>query len=617
MSNESNPLGLYIPPQTIEFAKAPYIKPRDAERWIANLPTAHIGETARLIFKAMSEINRVEIPPHQRFKLLELFRQPFDYVTQALIKHIIGQAFPLSGKNQKISELIRELQWEIAIGYKIIINSSLSGHFGRVDKTLLTSINRALYYLGECLLKSYLVYTPQNNQTWIEIHHLYLFAEHNGLISESVKDNLFPENNNSTIGTQYKHIILLSLANPYRLPQSEIQKVNTALFGWSKYSHLHMLDDPNNPIGLFAIDLESNAPPSYYNTAQKQSNSNFIRILDTSELTRILRDQIETSEKKSGNQKGKMQNTLDVSQKTLKRLILAWGAVPKRNFSRKGKQTEVKVALGLSASHCFIQKAYEDKQRKVAPDNEFRDSEIEFDTKAVYQSDLIDNVGEPLSHPDVWDIAQNPTIQSKDELNFPAFTQFTNEGNSSPLLKTQNDIYDVYKCNLLNESAGGYCITWKNDIATKTVVGSLISLFNPEEEGQEEWSIGVIRWIKAIEKEYLYIGIELLSPSAQAIASKNITSQSKTFDYTRALLLPELRSVKQPQTLITQSLYHVGDKLALDVHGQSIKVTLTKLLENTSTFAQFEFSIIKTVKKPTPTDKNDRIKNFDSIWSSI
>jgi len=622
VSTDSNPLGLYIPQQTIEFADAPYLKPRDAEKWISNLPTAHVGETARLIYKAMAEINRVPLPASQRFKVLELFREPFDYVTQALQKHYINQAFPLSQKNQKIAELTKELQWELAIGYKIIIEASLSQKSGRVDnKVLLTAIYRAVSYLGESLLKSYLTYSPSSSQTWLEIHHLYLFSEHNSLITDTVKDSLNPVQLPNTIGTLYKNIVLLSLANPYRLAQSEILKVSRALQDWARYSHLHILDNPNNPIGLFAIDLENNAPPSYYNTSQKQINTNFIRILDTSELTRILRDKFDNSAEETENSiQYTRNNPNEISRDTLRRLILAWGAVPKRNFSRKGKEERIDVTLGLSATHCFIQKHYDEDQveNNSQPDEEFSDSQIAFQDKAHYDSEMIPSLNEPSAQPDVWDMANNPNLVSKQEFEFPPFSNVENK-TSKPLLKPHDEIYDLYNCMLMNESAGGYCISWDNNQNTKTIVGALIGIKNSNNSNEDEngWSIGVIRWLKSLEDQGMFIGIELLSPSAQAIASKNISRNNENSEYTRSLLLPELLTVKQPQTIITQFLYKVGDNLELDVHGQPIKVKLTKLLESSSAFNQFEFSIIKAEKKAEQTDKNEKMKNFDSIWSSI
>lgn len=613
MSSNENPLGLFIPSQSIEFSDAPYLKPKDAERWIAELPTAHIGETARLIYKAMAEINRVTIQDNQRFKILEAFRKPFDYVTKSLLKHYMGQAFPLSTKTQKIAELTQELQWEIANGYKIIIDNAISGVGSKIDnKTLLVAIARAMAYLGETLLKSYLAYAPTKDQIWLELNHLYLFAEHNGLIAEDVKDPLSSSHATCTISCLYKQAVLLAIANPYRLSQSDIQKVNQNLKDWAKYSHLHMLENVSMPLGLFTIDLEKSAAPSYYNASKHETENNrYMRVLDTSELTRALRDQIDSfSDSEIASGKSLVINSSELSHETIKRLILAWGAVPKRNFSRKGKKEKVKVALGLNATHFFIHKQLEASIGSAG----FDDSQIDYSDIAHFDLEPEKKDKANKGQPDIWDIASNPNLR-KSDYELPSFSSFESKIADSLHNKLPESSFECYDCILVNESAGGFCISWDNASSTKTMVGSLISLKNKSKDA--EWNIGVIRWIKSPDSNNMFIGIELLSPDAQPIATKNISQKNMANEFNRSLLLPELRSIKQPQTLITPSLYRVGDKLELDIHGQSIKVKLTKLLESTNTFSQYQFSIIKTVKKVTPQDKMDRIKNFDSIWTSI
>jgi len=619
---DSNPLGLYVPAQTMATADAPYFKVREAEAWIAELPAAHVGETARLIFKAMAEINRAPMQIALRFKLLELFRKPFDYVSESLSKHYIGQSFPLSPKNKKISELTRELQAELAIGYKIIINETLSKPNSRIDKKMLrTAIYRAMHYLGQGLYKSYLVYTPPSGQMWLEIHHLYLFSEHNDLASDIVKDTLHPSLGSNTISALYKQIVLLSLANPYRLSQSDITKIDDKLRRWARYSKLQKLNDPNAPAGMFSIDLEHNTAPSYFNTSPGIVNSEFIRTLDTNELIRTLRNQIENDDSNETDGKVAVTNQNEISSETVKRLILAWGSIPKRNFSRKGTKDRVKVALGLSATHNFIQKQNNEFELEQARLNgeDFNSPGVIFSERAEFQSVPVKKIGENGNQPDIWDIAQNPNMKTQRSSgnSFPSFASIEEFQGSNSLLQVEDSLYEAYDCILINDSSGGFCVSWENTSTSKITIGSLIGVAKDEFNEENEWSIGVIRWIKAVDTNIVNIGIELISPSAQAVAAKNVTKKSSASDYTRCLLLPELRSIKQPQTLITQSLFSVDDKLELNVQGQAIKVKLTKAVENTTTFNQFLFSIIKTAKKAPKIESVEHVNKFDSIWSSI
>jgi hypothetical protein len=600
---QSNALGLYIPKQRLREVDAPYGSPKEAEKWISDLPMAHIGESSRLVYKALAEINRVSMSVSQRFKLMELYHQPVDYLTRALTKNYLGQPFPLSKKHQKISELTRELQWEMAIGYKIIIDAHLSGFGQKVDnKVFVAAIHRAMYYLGQSLVKSFEVYATPPENCWLEAHHLFLFAEHNNIEGSQIKDVL-DKKNTSSILDLYKKILLLTVANPYRLPQTEINKLYDALNTWVDQVNILPLSTLSNPSGLFVIDLDKDLPPNYLHHNKHDSSSTQLRVIDTSSLTRVIRDQI--GEQKSVDGINQSQTRyFGLLPETVKRIVTAWGAIPKRNFSRTGKDIPVNIALGLSATHYFIDKSQQDEEQ------------VHYTEKASFIDKMEQEPNsQPVSQPDVWDVADNPSLQIPDQFEVPTFLDESYKTEIQEFEDPDQDLYESHRCILVNESAGGFCIRWKTDMPLRTMVGSLIGIRRLE-KADNPWTIGVIRWMKNKDEE-IFLGIELLAPKADAIAAKNVSHKARVTDYTRCLLLPEAKSVNLPRTIIAPSLYRIGEKLRLDVHGQKVKVKLTKLLESTSTFSQFQFNIIQSAEKVTPTDKLDRIKNFDAIWSSI
>jgi len=621
VSDHNSLLGLYIPQQTIEHPDMPYLKPKDAGQWIAKLPTADIGETARLVYKALAAINRTPLPAQQRFKVLELFREPLEHVNQALRKRHMNQAFPLSDKNIKIAELTRELLWELAIGYKIIIEASFSKKSGRVDdRLLLTCVFRTMCYLGDSLLSAYLTYSPpQAKHTWREIHHLYLFAECNQFMQTTVKDDVTTMQHNRSTEAVYKHIILLSLANPYRLSQNEILSVNHALQHWSENSSLHMFDNVNRLSGIFAINLESGVAPSYYNISAKLIDANYVRILDTSALAQMLTDQYEELEIETKNAFLDTTSELSkINKETLHRLILAWGVTAKRHFSRKGKESEVRMSIttGLSSTHFHIREQYEiDQQEKSQGSSSILPAK--FFGKAEYINHSITNLYDSDAESDIWDVSPERSVEGEEKYSLTEFDQYEIPDLEVPVETVGIGSSEVYDCLLVNESSGGYCISWDNSGRTKTIIGSLLGIKRKTGGENDDWNIGVIRWLKSPEETPMYIGIELLSSAANAIASRYIPDKGECGDYTRALLLPELPLTKRAQTLITQFSHKVGDCLELDVHGQSINVKLTKVLENNKAFNQFEFSIIKSDLRADAANESGEVKDFESVWSSI
>ncbi len=608
MSDDVGPLGLRIPQRLTSAAQHPCLRPKDAEKWIAALPVAHIGEVSRLVYRALVELNRVELPVATRFKLLELFQSPVNYVTRALEKHFVGQSFPLPIKNRKIVDLARELQAEMAIGYKIIVETSLSGFSQRIDaKVLLHAVYYAIGYLNGVLIKSYQTYSTPPELVWSEIHHLFLFAEHNELHTQSVTRH-------STIEGLYKRILLLALANPYRLPQKDIERIYMAAEGWAGYTHLLPLIDRDNPPGLFGVDMERDGPPAHYAPGQPASEQ--WRILDTEDLTRLLRGHADTPDEDLDETGG-----VELDKETLRRLILAWGGIPKRSFSRTGKNAEVLVALGISATHHFITKHISSSGDVRSPARETAARNATetktYTPRAQFFSVPVPRVGETQGTPDIWEVAENPTLQIETAFDFPTFNPTPPE-TKSPAENEDDEVYKHYVCHLTNESPGGCCLLWKSGVPTKTVVGMLVGICQSECAEHSNWAIGVIRWMKHIGASTMVLGVEMLAPSAEAVGTCRMNSHAAE-NYMRSLLLPELRTVNQPETIITPALYKEGETLSIELGNRQSRIRLTKLRENTGSFSQFQFAFVgseerapKQIRKPA-----DQIDNFDSIWSSI
>ena len=58
--------------------------PRDLKRWIATLPKANLGETARLLYQGLGELNQLLTPSDNRLQLLELLRPEVYFVCKHL-----------------------------------------------------------------------------------------------------------------------------------------------------------------------------------------------------------------------------------------------------------------------------------------------------------------------------------------------------------------------------------------------------------------------------------------------------------------------------------------------------------------------------------------------------
>ncbi len=581
------------------------------KKWINALPMANIGETTRLLFEALTELNHQDVSAQQRFKTLELLYRPVRYVTERMKKHFVGQPLPLSTGNLKIANLSREISHALATGYKVLVMEQIAG-IGRKDKKLLvTAVHRSIKQLSSVLLKAYQVYEPYPDSVWLEVHSLYRYAESNRLHKTRVAEELGSDKNYSTIADAYKQILLLALACPYRLRHSEAEDIYQALEEWARYADLQTPEGPTD--ALFATNLDSDQPPGYLVLRDASENCHTSRILTTRRLAERLHKELA---EKRDTDSGKHHHR--VKTNTLRRLMLAWGVMPKRRFSRVKDHSQVVVAMGLSSIHYFVsgEVAFNDASVAHNCHSELgthphstpppRLGHAEFGAKTIREHEG--------KLPDVWEM------------------EYQLEGASAPSSMEEavaraaggmriDTSYYSQSWKMVNVSAGGYCLLWDNPETTRAQVGELLGIREESDPDTFHWRLGVIRWLKYTDKRGLDLGVQMLSPGAVGIAARSDKKRrGKQEHYTRGLLLPEIASLQQQATLLLPSPpFKSGDMAIANCYGRDVRVRLTKLVENTGSFAQFQFTSLGEVtqarakkqgKAPKPTD-------FDDVWELL
>ena len=84
------------------------------------------------------------------------------------------------------------------------------------------------------------------------------------------------------------------------------------------------------------------------------------------------------------------------------------------------------------------------------------------------------------------------------------------------------------------------------------------------------------------------MGIETLNPNGAAVGIRPAGMPDAPLQ--RTLMLPELKNLKQPACLITSPVqWREGNKITINMLGKDIPATLTKPVQNTGLFAQFQF----------------------------
>jgi hypothetical protein len=604
MAEGKGHIGFALPDQHKPGRDSFDTKPRKVEAWISQLPMGNVGETARQVFGALHESNRLRISWDERYRLLEALRGPVGYIGQALHKRFTGLTFPLQPKTQRIANLATELYGEMALGYKIAIEDMLARSFLFRDRKALTiMLHRALRYLNRVLLTTYQVYSPQPRETWADLHRLYRYAEERRLHQSSVTDKeqeILPK---TSIATAYKQALLLALATPYRLRQGEVGVIYAALEIWAHLAQLTPYTPGANPEApLFVTHLGSNEEPSHLAFNHFQCDDGQCRLIDLERLTVTVQDERDLIAAGTTTElKHRLGGSLNVD--LLRRVGMTWDVPPKRGFYRSNKSSKAEVVVGLTAVHRAL--GLVSALRSITllnsgdsgPENLFSKTS-QFSSRVVAaESDVKE---------DVWDVFK-PKPAAK-----PGQAQQAAPKTPALLMQTWE---------VRDESGGGYRIARSGSDTLGVQVGDLIAVRPLTDTHDANWVIGVVRWIRHSGPEELEMGVQNIANRSRPAAARMRQEGGKLTEFQRIIGLPEVKEPPQPQSLLAPPLlFGVGSTLLVQFDHTEHRLMLTGLLESTGSFSKFSFEDLGSTgaTAPAKTDTHGgQPADYSNLWNDL
>ena len=144
------------------------------------------------------------------------------------------------------------------------------------------------------------------------------------------------------------------------------------------------------------------------------------------------------------------------------------------------------------------------------------------------------------------------------------------------------------------------------------------------------WNIGVIRWVKQLPTQGAEAGVEILSARAKPCGARVLKKTGESTEYMRTLLLPEMKSLHRPATLITPNLtFRSGYRIIIRLGNEEVKAQLTTESLSTQSFSQFEFALLQSQETmqaavtaspggASRTGSESAGKDdFDSLWTNL
>ena len=592
-------LRLTIPQQTPTPAVAAFFNAAKLGAWLDALPMANPRKTGEELLAALHKVNRATAPANQRFHLLEQFRPLIADISDILHKHYSAAAIPLDDKNRVTAELNHALLGEMAFGYKAVLLATADTSLSDADRNLMVaSALHAMHHLARLLVDSYALYSPEPKSLWLELHQLYRYAEYEGFLASGLPQES-KHSDVRSIDHTYRRILMLALANPYHLMQGEALLVFRELDKWASHCRILPLAAATTPTGQLYLDLDSDAPPTYAPMSGQGIYPMDGRVLDITGVLAVLERRGKELMVSAKTPSGQLTLAGRKLRNMYKRLAEAWGIRVERLSERKPRSNPIEIAIGISAAHHFACHGAEFapesneialRHRKIGSKGRGLRLMGENDTPWVNE-DQAQRLATGIVQPRTSQFAADP-VKDKDVWVKIYSTQAHHEAKKNAN-RNISPTFENTICQLHDESRGGMAMTCQKGHGLRLVVGEVIAFKSEHAPSADDWSIGVVRWLRTDAQEKLAMGIGMLADDTLAVASRGIKGVGKDSEYFRSLLIPKLDPTQYPTTLITPAAVFDMDSIILVNTGTDVfYAQLTRLMDSTNSFSLFQYKIV-------------------------
>ncbi len=567
------------------------------------LPLANARQSCVQIHDLVHELNRAPLDLNVRNKIMGMIMPLIEDLINSVRASYLNASLPLADKQGQSSQIIRNLQTELSYGYKIIVQDLLEDQFATSTGSIMLpqAIYNAMSLLSRQLVDSYALYDCEPPHIWLELNQLFLYAEKQQL--HDIEMNPLNTKNETippTISNIYRRSVLLSLANPYHLMQGEAIKMFKRLIEWAPHCNIIPLGNNNVPEGKLFVDLNMDAPPMYAPNTSSKMRPKEGRLFEIKTVLNVLNNEIRqlatlTKNVVHSNLAKRMERDMYF------RWSESWGIRRERMSHRSPVKIPTQVVCSLTLAHHFLsnEKNFNPEEKEIELQGYDSKNPISSSLSLVpeehtpwKQETSSDHLKTGIDKPR-HSIFESSEGESQKDIWVKVFA--TSAQAIEDLTDVKKVEYDIYDCQIINTNQGGYGLTCPSRTNPPSRSGELLAARNGEYN--ESWSIGVIRWMK-VEDKAINMGVRTISDDALPVAAKAVAGVGTGGEYFRALLAPNLDPEQYPTTLITPAaIYDINSVVMLNLEDRILYAKLTRQLESTTAFSQYQFDLVRPPEK--------------------
>jgi len=568
------------------------------KQWVNSLHKANLGETAKRLNLAVSELVSKTLEPPLRLAMLESLRPVIYFACQCLAKEYLHQPVLLPEKPRKIAELAQHLQSQLAQAYSLTAEQVIRQDTASQDENPAIAglaIHRAISDLTQTLLRTYRLHTTVTKGNWQELHRLYKLAEQHDLDALSFADGEESAKTGSrSIRENYLHVLLLGCVHVNRLRQEEITSYYNALWRWVPLIHLN--EAPPKTEYRFIVDWQSDDGP-FKETKNIVTLGN-LRYLDISRIVADLSDSFNEQQEGAANKWGLPLNVVN-------HLINSWGMATTRVQKRRQSCKHLLVSIGLYATHYHVAGGI--------PFKKIVNAAIE-DPYEEHENPFLSNFDKRNRKRDVWDKAyeagRNKRISGQE---VDKKIQDKRNRNARALL----DRTAVLKTEVVDNSQGGYGLHWPTaTVPDNFNTGEILAV---RESETDPWMLAAVRWVEAGPDQSLRGGLEIIAETAAAYGAQLLSNKDARSKFLRAFILPDdLSSGANTSIILPAGIAKQRDKLLMTRNGEELIIQLTKEVKSNGGYSRFEFQHASRLGELIPEKFGlGKKPDFDSVWDHL
>jgi len=229
-------------------------------------------------------LNRFSMPAAERFRLLEVLREPVYFVQAEQIKKLANKPLPLTQVERGMFGHLVDLWQELLTGYQRCLMGAVDG---KPAARVALMCQRGLDCMASSMFDHCRVYHAFPDAYWLTLHQLYRHAEEAGESATAVADAVHKTEVNCA--EVYVRALLIVLADPYEQAQKQMLQIRGWLERWA--GDVSVRDTPPEDKGLPPLLLDLSAAAGAYREADTDGRTPS-RWLDIDELARTLKKRV-------------------------------------------------------------------------------------------------------------------------------------------------------------------------------------------------------------------------------------------------------------------------------------------------------------------------------------